>query len=61
MTGIVAHLKGKTYKRETAWFLLSVMCLVILGGDIEMVKAIIYPIMMFAGLAFGLDWKSKQG
>lgn len=51
----------KTFKREVAILLLSFLCYIIYGGDIEMVKVIVYPFVAFAGLAFGLDWKGKQG
>lgn len=54
-------LKQKTFKREVASFLLAFLCFVILGGDVEMVKVIVYPFMAFVALAFGLDWKTKQG
>lgn len=50
----------KTFKREVATVLLAFLCFIIFGGDIEMVKVIIYPFMAFAALAFGLDWGSKQ-
>jgi hypothetical protein len=53
-------LKGKTWKREVAALLLTFLCYTILGGDVEMVKVIVYPFMTFAAVAFGLDWKSKQ-
>lgn len=33
---------------------------VILQGDPNMVDVIIWPIVSFASLAFGLDWKSKN-
>ena len=56
-----ARIKSKTWKREVATFLLAFLCFTILGGDVEMVKVIVYPFMAFAALAFGLDWKSKQG
>ena len=53
--------RGKTFKREVATLLLTFLCFVIFQGDVEMVKVIVYPFMAFAGLAFGLDWKTKQG
>jgi len=51
----------KTWKREVAALLLSFLCYTIYGGDVEMVKVIVYPFVAFAALAFGLDWKNKQG
>ena len=61
MTKIIDSVRHKTFKREVATFLLIFLCSVIAGGDVEMVKVIVYPFMAFAALAFGLDWQSKQG
>lgn len=55
-----AYFNRKTWKREVAVFLLAFLCYTVLGGDVEMVKVIIYPFMTFAAVAFGLDWKGKQ-
>jgi len=51
----------KTFKRETAWVLFLLLGYVVYQGDVEMAKVLTSPIFLFAGLAFGLDWKSKQG
>ena len=61
MSKIMEAARQKTFKREVATFLLIFLCSVIAGGDVEMVKIIVYPFMAFAALAFGLDWQSKQG
>ena len=55
------QLTKKTFKREVATLLLMFLCYTIFGGDVETVKVIVYPFMAFAALAFGLDWKAKQG
>jgi hypothetical protein len=34
---------------------------VVLTDDVAMVEAIIWPIFMFIGFAFGMDWYGKQG
>ena len=54
-------IKDKTFKREFAMIVFSVLCWAIFQGDVEMVKILIYPFMAFIALAFGLDWKTKQG
>lgn len=54
-------MKQKTWKRETAWALLLFLGWVIIGEqDAEMAKVLVWPTFTFAGLAFGLDWNSKQ-
>jgi hypothetical protein len=52
--------KKKTWKRETAWGFIFILCYAIYAGDVEMVKVIVWPIMLFVGAAFGMDWTSKQ-
>ena len=54
------EVKPKTFKRETAWVLLSGLGYVIYTDDVAMVEAIIWPIFMFVGFAFGMDWYGKQ-
>lgn len=45
----------KTYKREVACVLLLGLGYVVYTGNLEMVNAIVWPIMGFAAAAFGLD------
>lgn len=53
--------KGKTYKREVATGLLILMGYISVIGNAEILQIIIWPIMLFASAAFGLDWAWKQG
>ena len=53
---------NKTLKRELAFvFFLLLSYTIIFVGDVEMVKVIIWPIMLYIGAAFGMDWATKQG
>lgn len=45
----------KTYKREVAFLLLLGLAYVVYTDNLEMVNAIIWPVMGFAAAAFGLD------
>ena len=47
--------EAKTYKREVACILLLGLAYVVYTGDSEMVNAIVWPIVGFAGVAFGFD------
>lgn len=47
-------LKKKTGKREIAWILTGMLCWVIFQADVEMVKAIIWPILSYVAAASGL-------
>ena len=47
--------EAKTYKREVACILLLGLAYVVYTGDSEMVNAIVWPIVGFAGGAFGFD------
>lgn len=48
------NLKNKTGKREIALVLTSVLCWAILGGDVAMVEAIVWPILAYVSAASGL-------
>jgi len=50
----------KTFKREVAVGILLAFGYVVYGGDVEMVKVLVWPVFSFAGLAFGLDWHGKN-
>jgi len=52
-------MENKTWKRETA-----ILCLIYLGyigiyGRFEVVDMLAWPIFLFAGAAFGMDWADK--
>jgi len=46
---------NKTYKREVATVMLLGLTYVVYTGDVEMVNALVWPILGFAAGAFGLD------
>ena len=54
----------KTYKRETAVVLLAFLGFMAWKAaqvdPVEVFKVLVWPIMTWAGLAFGVDWYSKQ-
>lgn len=55
---------GRTYKRETAWFLFAVWFSVVgyslYDGSTEVLAIITPPVFLFAGAAFSMDWAAKQ-
>lgn len=50
---------NKTWKREVAFVLLLGLGYVVYQENIEMVKVLVWPVVTFAGAAFGLDVYSK--
>lgn len=54
----------KTYKREVAFILLVFLGVIVWqaakADPIEALKLIVWPIMLFAGAAWGMDWAGKQ-
>lgn len=60
MQNWIDWLKRKTFKREVSVLLIGLLGFTVFAQDVEMAKAIVWPIMTFAGLAFGLDWNGKQ-
>ena len=50
----------KTYKREVAAVLLAALGYTIWTGDHRMVEILVWPVVGFAGAAFGLDSVMKQ-
>jgi len=53
-------MRDKTWKREAA-----LLCLIYLGyiglyGKVEVVDMLSWPIFLFAGAAFGMDWADKS-
>lgn len=53
-------LKNKTWKREVALVLLTGLGYVVYTDSVEMVNAIVWPVMFFAAGAFGLDAAARQ-
>ena len=45
----------KTYKREVAVLLLAGLAYTVYTGNVEMVNALVWPILGFAAGAFGMD------
>lgn len=60
MSKEIKPLDSKTFKREVASALLAGTGYVVWSGNVEMVNAIIWPVIVFAGGAFGIDAVSKQ-
>lgn len=54
----------KTFKRELAAVLVLFLCFIAWKASeadpVETLKVIIWPIMLFVGAAFGMQWASKQ-
>ena len=48
------NFKSKTGKRELGLVFAGVLCYVILQGEVEMVKAIVWPVMAYIAAASGL-------
>ena len=57
-------MQQKTFKREIAVCLALFLCLIAWKAaeaePVETLKVIIWPIMLFVGAAFGMQWASKQ-
>lgn len=50
----------KTYKREAALVVLLYLFYLGLYGRIEALEVLAWPLMLFVGAAFGMEWTSKQ-
>jgi len=50
----------KTYKRETALAVLLYLFYLGLFGRVEVLQVLAWPLMLFVGAAFGMDWARKQ-
>lgn len=50
----------KTYKRETAWALIIWAIYISVFGSVEALTVMIWPVFLFVGAAYGMDWASKQ-
>lgn len=57
-------MREKTFKREIAACLAIFLCFIAWKAasaePVETLKVIIWPIMLFVGAAFGMQWASKQ-
>lgn len=57
-------MEGKTFKREMAAVLALFLCFIVWKASeaepVETLKIIVWPIMLFVGAAFGMDWAKKQ-
>ena len=57
-------MEKKTFKREIALGLAIFLCFIAWKAaeaePVETLKVIIWPIMLFVGAAFGMQWASKQ-
>jgi hypothetical protein len=54
LSQIVGFFERKTYKREFAIVLISILTFKIYQGHVEMVQVIIWPILSFVAIAAGL-------
>lgn len=50
----------KTYKRESAIAVLLYLAYIGLYGRIEALEILAWPLMLYVGAAFGMDWAGKQ-
>ena len=61
---MAAAMTEKTFKRELAALLVAFLCFIAWKAaevdPIEALKIIVWPIMLFVGAAFGMQWASKQ-
>ena len=53
--------KNKSFKREVASALVGMLMWVIYNGNVPMTEVIIWPILSFASIAFGMSWMDKSG
>ncbi len=57
-------MEKKTFKREIAVCLVAFLCFIAWKAaeaePVETLKVIIWPVMLFVGAAFGMQWASKQ-
>jgi hypothetical protein len=50
----------KTYKREVAVLVLVYLGYIGLYGRVEVLEVLAWPLMLFIGASFGMDWAGKQ-
>lgn len=50
----------KTYKREVAKVLILWAIYISIWGSAEVLSIMIWPVFLFVGAAYGMDWASKQ-
>ena len=51
---------AKTYKREVALLVLGYLGYLGLYGRTEVVDVMVWPLMLYVGAAFGMDWARSQ-
>ncbi len=54
MKNFMEYMERKTFKREFAAVLLAILVFKIYDGHVEMVQAIVWPILSFVAIAAGL-------
>ena len=52
-------MRDKTWKRETAVVCLLYLFYLGMFGRIEVVEILAWPVFLFAGAAYGMDWADK--
>lgn len=52
-------MRGKTWKRETAIACLLYLFYLGMFGRVEVVEILAWPVFLFAGAAYGMDWADK--
>jgi len=56
--------KPKTWKREVAFLMICFLGVIVWNASqaspLETLKVVIWPVMLFAGAAFGMEWAAKQ-
>ena len=60
MTDEANTVRRKTFKREVAAALLVGLGYVVYTGNVEMTEILVWPIIMFAAGAFGMDAIASQ-
>jgi hypothetical protein len=53
-------MRNKTWKRETAVMCLLYLFYLGLFGRLEVVETLAWPVFLFAGAAYGMDWADKS-
>lgn len=53
-------MRNKTYKRETAWVMLIFLGYIAFKGSVDLVEVLVWPIFLFTGASYGMDWATKQ-
>lgn len=63
-SGLAQERMKKTFKREVAFLMLVFTGFIVwrasAADPVETLKVIIWPVMLFAGAAWGMEWAAKQ-